>query len=83
MFLDAPVAPRHYVVLGCHFDFGHWLIHTYKRILERKKKLINRQEVSLSSIQKLQSDLVAISPLTERDWLEEKIEELAHTIKKI
>jgi len=52
-------------------------VNVYKRILERRKKLVTKQQVSLSSIQKLKRDLAATSPLTEREWLEEKVRELS------
>ncbi len=50
----------------------------FKRILNRKKKLIDAYEKSptQSNLQALQKDLTDLNPLIERQWLEEKVKEL-------
>ena len=53
----------------------------FKRILNRKKKLIYDEPVSQSNLQALQNDLADLKPLIERTWLEEKITELMKEIK--
>lgn len=51
-------------------------VNVYKRVLDRKKRLIIGLSVSEESVRKLETELPNISPLTEREWLEEKISEL-------
>lgn len=53
----------------------------FKRILNRKKKLIYGEPFSQTSLQTLQTDLAELKPLIERAWLEEKIAELMKAIK--
>jgi len=48
----------------------------FRRILNRKKKLLYDESVTKTNFQSLQQDLAEIAPLIERSWLEEKIEEL-------
>lgn len=50
----------------------------FKRILHRKKKLIDAYEKSptQANLQALQNDLTQLKPLIERRWLEEKVKEL-------
>ena len=50
----------------------------FKRILHRKKKLIDAYEKSptQANLQALQKDLTHLKPLIERTWLEEKVTEL-------
>ncbi len=52
--------------------------NVFKRILDRKKKLIIGQKLSAERVQKLQDELVNISPIVERDWLMEKVKLLKH-----
>ena len=52
--------------------------NVFKRILERKKKLIIGQELNAERVRKLQNELGNISPLVERDWLVEKVQLLRH-----
>lgn len=56
-------------------------VNTFKSILERRKKLIYGEALSASSIRKLEDKLHTVSPLIERTWLEEKIEELYKAVK--
>jgi len=51
-------------------------VNIFKSILERHKKLIYEEEVSTKNIEKLKEKLYKTSPIVERPWLEEKIEEL-------
>ncbi len=50
----------------------------FKRILNRKKKIIDAYEKSptQAKLQALQTDLTQLKPLIERRWLEEKVREL-------
>jgi len=48
----------------------------FRRILNRKKKVLYGESVTKANFQTLQQDLAQIAPLIERSWLEEKIEEL-------
>jgi len=51
-------------------------VNTFKSILERRKKLIYGEKLTDASVKKLKRKLPIISPLIERTWLEEKIDEL-------
>jgi len=51
-------------------------VKTFKGILERRKKLIYGEKLTPASVKKLKHKLSIISPLVERTWLEEKIDEL-------
>lgn len=51
-------------------------VNVFRRILERKKKLIVGEQLSRESIAKLENDLPDITPLVEKVWLKEKIEHL-------
>jgi len=53
----------------------------FKRILNRKKKLIYDEPLNQTNIHVLQNDLAELNPLIERTWLEEKIDELMQAIK--
>ncbi len=55
-------------------------VKIFKSILERHKKLIYKEKVSPKSIEKLKEKLQNISPIVERAWLQEKIEELMEQI---
>ncbi len=48
----------------------------FKRILNRKKKLIYGEKLTTTNLKVLQNDLADLNPLIERAWLEEKIAEL-------
>jgi len=48
----------------------------FKRILNRKKKLIYKESLTEANIETLKTDLADLESLTERDWLKEKITEL-------
>jgi len=51
-------------------------VNVFRRILDRKKKLIIGETLSTDSIQRLENDLPKISPLVEKEWLEAQIEGL-------
>jgi len=51
-------------------------VNLFKRILNRKKKIIHQEHVNPKQISKLKKDLSAEIPFVERQWLKEKIEEL-------
>ena len=51
-------------------------VNVFRRILERKKKLIVGESLSHESIARLEKDLPTITPLVEKVWLKEKIEHL-------
>ena len=53
----------------------------FKRILNRKKKLIYSEPLTQANLEALQNDLTQLKPLIERTWLEEKIAELMQEIK--
>lgn len=53
----------------------------FKRILNRKKKLIYGEPVSQVNLQVLQADLAELNPLIERTWLEEKITKLVQEVR--
>jgi len=53
----------------------------FKRILNRKKKIIYKEPLSKANLKALQNDLAKLKPLIERTWLEKKIEELMQEIK--
>ena len=48
----------------------------FKRILNRKKKIIYGETLTQANLQALQNDLTHLKPLIERTWLEEKVREL-------
>ena len=48
----------------------------FKRILNRKKKIIYKEPLTIANIESLQTDLADLQPLVERDWLKEKVTEL-------
>jgi len=52
----------------------------FKRILNRKKKLIYGEKLTTTNLEVLQNDLADLNPLIERAWLEEKIVELLKEI---
>jgi len=56
-------------------------VNFFKSILDRRKKLIFDETLSVSSVKKLEDKLPKVSPLTERAWLEEKISELLKDVK--
>ncbi len=51
-------------------------VNLFKRILNRKKKIIHQEPVKAQQIQKLKKDLATEIPFVERQWLKEKVEEL-------
>jgi len=51
-------------------------VNVFRRILERKKKRIMGEQLSRENITRLENDLSDISPLVEKTWLKEKIEDL-------
>jgi len=53
----------------------------FKRILNRKKKLLYDEPITTANLEALQNDLADLKPLIERTWLEEKITELIKEIK--
>ena len=53
----------------------------FKRILNRKKKLLYDEPITTANLEVLQNDLADLKPLIERTWLEEKITELIKEIK--
>jgi len=55
-------------------------IKIFKSILDRHKKLLYKQEVSVKNVDKLKEKLHNTSPIMERPWLEEKIEELMNKV---
>ncbi len=50
--------------------------NVFKRILERRKKVVNGQSLHEGRTEKLQSEIQNLSPLVERGWLEQKVQEL-------
>lgn len=76
-------AIRHYIVSTRNKKMSEsmrqWynnFVNIFKSILDRHKKLIYEEEVSIKNIDKLKEKLHNTSPIVERPWLEEKIEEL-------
>jgi len=55
--------------------YSHF-VNVFRRVLDRKKKLIAGEQLSHESIAKLEKDLSTITPLVEKTWLKEKIGEL-------
>lgn len=55
-------------------------VNIFKSILDRHKKLIYEEEVSTKNLEKLKDKLHKTSPIVERTWLEEKIEELMQRV---
>lgn len=51
-------------------------VNVFRRILDRKKKLVIGEQLSRESIARLENNLPDISPLVEKNWLEEQIENL-------
>ncbi len=51
-------------------------VKLFKRILIRKKKKLTGAQISSSNIQKLKQELHQLSPLVERDWLEQMLESI-------
>lgn len=56
-------------------------VDALKKILRRKSKILEGRTVSQKNIKKLQTEIADTSPLIERTWLKEKIEELIQEIK--
>lgn len=52
----------------------------FKRILNRKKKIIDKKNLSITNIQVLKTELADLQPLTERAWLAEKLDELIEEV---
>jgi len=74
---------RHYIVSTRNKKMSEPLrqsynnfVNTFKSILERRKKIIYAKTLTPESVKKLQDKLPTVSPLIERTWLEEKIDEL-------
>ncbi len=53
----------------------------FKRIINRKKKLIYKEPLTETNLKDLQKDLTKLNPIIERKWLEEKITELIQELK--
>jgi len=76
-------AVRHYIVSTRNKKMSESMrqsynnfVNIFKNILDRHKKLIYEEEVSVGNIEKLKEKLHNTSPIVERPWLEEKTEEL-------
>jgi len=76
-------AIRHYVMSTRNTKMSEFLresynnfVNLFKRILNRKKKIIHKEPVKPEQINKLKKELLSEVPLIERQWLKEKIEEL-------
>jgi len=76
-------AIRHYVMSKRNTKMSELLresynnfVNLFKRILNRKKKIINKESVNPKQLDKLKEELHTEIPLIERQWLKEKIEEL-------
>jgi len=76
-------AIRHYVMSTRNTKMSEPVRESYnnfvrllKRILNRREKLICRGTVKTNQLDKLKQELLAESPFVERQWLQEKIEEL-------
>jgi len=54
----------------------------FKRILNRKKKIIYKESLTIANIESLQTDLADLQSLTERAWLKEKITELIQEVSE-
>lgn len=74
---------RHYIVSTRNKKMSEPLrqsynnfVNTFKSILERRKKVVYAKTLTPENIKKLQDKLPTVSPLIERTWLEEKIDEL-------
>lgn len=52
----------------------------FKRILNRKKKIIYKEPLTVGNIETLQTDLADLQPLVERTWLKEKVTELIQEV---
>ncbi len=52
----------------------------FRRILNRKKKILHDEPITKTDLQTLQDELAELAPLTERSWLEEKITELTRQV---
>jgi len=55
-------------------------VNFFKRILNRKKKIIDKETLSAANIQALKTELADLQPLTERAWLAKKVEELIEEV---
>jgi len=76
-------ATRHYVISTRNKKMSEArrksynnFVNIFKSILDRRKKLIYNQKVTKKNIEKLGEKLHNTSPIVERPWLQEKIEEL-------
>ncbi len=52
----------------------------FKRILNRKKKIIDKIPPKVANIQALKTELADLQPLTERAWLTKKLDELIEEV---
>jgi len=76
-------AIRHYVMFTRNTKMSEYsresynnFVNLFKRILNRKKKIIYKEPVNPKQLDKLEEELLAEAPFVERQWLKEKIEEL-------
>jgi len=76
-------AIRHYVMSTRNTKMSKYsresynnFVNLFKRILNRKKKIISKEPVKPKQLDKLKEELRSEMPLVERQWLKEKIEEL-------
>jgi len=53
----------------------------FKRILNRKKKIIDKVPPNIASIQALKTELADLQPLTERAWLAKKLDDLIEEVR--
>jgi len=53
----------------------------FKRILHRKKKLVEKATITHQNIEALKTELTEMESLRERDWLNDKLDELMEEIK--
>jgi len=81
---------RHYIMSTRNKRMSESLRESYKnfvnlfrRILKRKKKLINKEIIPKEDIDKLKKELFSELPFVERDWLKKQVEDLKVRKQKI
>jgi len=55
----------------------------FKRILNRRKKIIGKERLSIDNIKALKTELTKIEPLKKRDWLNDKLNELLEDLERV
>jgi len=56
-------------------------VNFFKRILNRKKKIIEKEPLNIKNIEALKTELTEIQPLAEWVWLNDKLDELMKEVK--